>query len=70
VVAMGADFFCENDSSWEESRALKPYFFEQFSDASCYPEVQKQLSSIFSHAFIKQLMYDHLAQFLESQGHI
>lgn len=61
-LAYGADFFFTEDHP-DESR--KPFFFSDHSNASKYPEINKELRDYISRQDIDALSYGNVMTFLE-----
>ncbi|MGR3912700.1 MAG: membrane dipeptidase [Candidatus Rhabdochlamydia sp.] len=65
TLCLGADFFAEIDVA-KTREHLKPFFFEGFQTAACYPKLRELLESYFDAPFIDQMLYMTLTHFLRN----
>lgn len=63
-VCFGADFFAEIDAR-PEAVAHKPFYFPDFDNSSCYPEVLKLVRQHFQEEFIMDLAHRNFEIFLK-----
>jgi len=64
-LALGADFFCPRDLPNPESRD-KVFFFPDFENASCYPEVRRTLAPSVTEPQLDALMFGNAKRWLQA----
>lgn len=65
-LCFGADFFYDQDSSISLHPFI-PFFYEPFSNASCYPEFIRYLNDVFTKQEIMKIAHENLGAFFARQ---
>jgi microsomal dipeptidase-like Zn-dependent dipeptidase len=63
-LCFGADFFY-SDQFLSSIQHLLPIYFSKYSDASCYPELLRHLSTVLNNSELKKLSIENVIQFLQ-----
>lgn len=64
---LGADFFCDSETDLSSRRnPLRPFFYDEFDTAACYPKLLEFLKSYFPQSSLEKIAYHNLSKFLEN----
>jgi membrane dipeptidase len=69
ALAIGADFFTESHLSESQKKTFDDeHFFPQFSNASCYPAVQKEVTRRFGKEICEHLFFNNANRFFRIES--